>query len=494
MGEVFADENLRPVVRTLAVPRAALSVAPFRGVPMLHTLARWRSLGLLRPRGADTTQVVMFVLGRTYSEPLPAPPPLPHPPPSPPGYATPVVQPRCRDEPRYGSAWCQLRIYRCGRATFDARCAETCGLCAPRPPPASTGATSRVGTDVRSIGRSADGCVRALLQLDRLGLSGSRRLAALGYDLDAVRRIVQTRTRGGDPADAPRAVALADFEVICFRAADLQSDAFWASARAALGAALDEPPCGATAGVVGGMGPLSGAVYQQRLIALLDRIDTAVSLHAAATAAALAASNASDADEWTRGSVVGAAAGAAREWFEPTAAEVTLVRESPRLAAEVSRACVEMYSNPQLAFDARALLATVSASERMLVEQRTFLGRPDLDTLAGPSNAWYELSYRLLVRAHVAWASAAELVVRCALDLGALYCAGRLKARAVPFSVLLSVLHGHLAMSCRFFSSPPIPQPDPLQPACAPARPAPLLRNSTAAPADVSRRAHGRFR
>lgn len=303
MGELFRDENTRPSVRSIGLPEGKAHGRWFRGVPMLPALARWRAAGVLLPRERAPVQLVLFVLHQRFVE----------------------------DEP-------------------------------PRsPPPPAAEAAARLGEeDVPALGSTYAHCVRALLRMDTLGLgSGARgksRLDALGLSDADLQRLAAVRTRGGEPSERPRSVALADFDVVCFRGSDLQPDSFWQGALEALGEeAVAQPACGVAAGVVGGMGPLAGAIYQQRLGALLH-----------AHVQAVAAPNSTHSREY---------------------------------AEEAARACVETYSNPQLAVDVRALLQTVGDSERLLIEQRTFLARPDFSSFAGPSNAWYEISFRLLVSA-----------------------------------------------------------------------------------------------
>lgn len=356
LGAILSDENVRPSVRTLGLPDDAAATPWYRGVPMLPALARWRAAGVLKPLGRAPVQIVVFALRQRFVEPAPAPPPPP------------TRADECDDDPTYGSAWCETYAFRCGRPPYNARCPQTCGLCAPRspppsPPPPSSPPEPRglatIGSAVPRLGRSAAQCIKSMLRLDTLGLGsrgGRTRLDAFALsDADLI-RIARTRTRGGSPRARPRTVALADFNVVCFRGSDLEPASFWEGARAALGdAAVDEPACGVAAGVVGGMGPLAGAVYQQQLGELLG-------LH-----------------------VLGARA--------PDAAT------SGAYAREAERACIEMYSNPQLAVDVRALLQSIGDSERLLIEQRTFLARADFASFAGPSNAWHEISFRLLVRA-----------------------------------------------------------------------------------------------
>jgi hypothetical protein len=292
---------------------------------------------------------------------------------------------------------------------------------------------------VPTAGRTPVDCLRSLLELDTLGL-GSRgrttRLASLGLTDAELQRVVLVRTRGGEPERAPRTVALADFQIVCFEAAQMQPDLFWEGAREALGKeVVDEDACGVAAGVVGGMGPLAGAVYQQRLGAML----------------------------------VG---------FAPNASTHGALRD------EADSACIEVFSNPQLAVDVRALLQTVGDSERMLIEQRTFLARPDFSNFAGPSNAWHEISFRLLVRASLrrcrarqtgggpALRSCSTVSLACARALS------RVHACCIPHFLLTRTLRPTATLPPRR-PPPPLPHPHHLCAAAALPR-----HRATAAPAD----------
>jgi hypothetical protein len=198
IGELFADENSRPSVRSIGLPDAKTRSQRYRGVPMLAALARWRRAGVLKPLDTAPLQIVLFVTRKTYVEPVPPPPS----PPSPPNGTSPEGSTACQVDPDYGSEWCAERTHRCGRPIFDERCAETCGLCAPNPPPfpppppavppASDDGLTRIGDAVPTAGRTPVDCLRSLLELDTLGL-GSRgrttRLASLGLiDAELQRR------------------------------------------------------------------------------------------------------------------------------------------------------------------------------------------------------------------------------------------------------------------------------------------------------------------